>query len=400
MENKHSGRRRLYFDDAYLTHFEAEVVERLVVDGRPAVVLDQTCFYPESGGQPWDQGTIEGVTVLKVFEEGEKIIHVLQAEIPVHKVKGKIDWAVRFDHMQQHTGQHILSQAFYDLLKGVTLSFHLGAEYSTLEIGVAKILEEDLDRVERRANQIVFENKEIKTYFIDAEKIGEIPLRKPPQKEGLIRVVEVDRFDYSACGGTHCRRSGEVGLIKIAKWERIRNNLRFEFLCGGRALGDYILKNRIARQLVNEFNVKEADVPASVQRLSDELKSLKKQAKKIEEKLTGFEAQEFMNKAQGKIIKEFLSDRSPENARFLALNIIKQGEFVVLFGAKSEARSHLILAASESLKLDMRQLVSSLAPIINGRGGGGPTLVEIAGDSAADLSAALEKAAEFIQKNR
>ena len=392
--------RRLYFDDAYLTEFEAEVIDRLIVENQPALVLDQTCFYPESGGQPWDKGTIDGVEVIKVVEDGERIVHVLARDVAAARVKGWIDWATRFDHMQQHSGQHLLSQAFFELLRGETKSFHLGADVSTLEIGLAKAAEEDIERVERRANEVAFENREIKTYFVPEEKIAEIPLRRPPKVSGLIRVVEADKFDYSACGGTHCRRTGEIGIIKITKSERIRGNLRFEFVCGGRALRDYALKNRVVRHLVNKFNVKEADVAASVAKLTEEMKAVKKQARKSEEALAVFEAQEFIKRAEGKIIQQIFPEKSPEGARFLALNIIKHGEFVCLFGAMSESRSHVILACSESLKLDMRRLVPVVSPLINGRGGGGPTLVEIAGDPAADLTAALHRAADFLKKTR
>ena len=392
--------RRLYFDDAYLTEFEAEVIDRLIVENQPALVLDQTCFYPESGGQPWDKGTIEGVEVIKVVEDGERIVHVLARDVAAARVKGWIDWATRFDHMQQHSGQHLLSQAFFELLRGETKSFHLGADVSTLEIGLAKAAEEDIERVERRANEVAFENREIKTYFVPEEKIAEIPLRRPPKVSGLIRVVEADKFDYSACGGTHCRRTGEIGIIKITKSERIRGNLRFEFVCGGRALRDYALRNRVVRHLVNQFNVKEADVAASVAKLTEEMKAVKKQARKSEEALAVFEAQEFIKRAEGKIIQQIFPEKSPEGARFLALNIIRQGELVCLFGAMSESRSHVILACSESLKLDMRRLVPVVSPLINGRGGGGPTLVEIAGDPAADLTAALHRAADFLKKTR
>ena len=388
---------RLYDEDPYRVEFEAEIVERLVSENKPALVLDQTCFYPESGGQPSDQGTIEGVVVIKIVEEGEKIIHVLEREVPAQRIKGKIDWTARFDHMQQHSGQHILSQAFYETLKGETLSFHLGAGSSTVEIGIVKIGEEELGRVEKRANAIIFEDRAIKTTSIDQEKIGEIPLRKPPKKEGLIRVVEVDGFDYSACGGTHCRRTGEIGLIKVTKWERIRNNLRFEFVCGWRALADYTLKNGIVRQLTDQFSVKERDVPVSVGKLAEDLKAARKLAKKREEKLASFEAQEFMSRAEGKIITQVFTEKTPDGAKFLALCIVKQGDFIVLFAAKSEARSHLILAASENLKIDMRRLVPIISPVINGRGGGSPVLVEIAGDPGADLSAALAKAQDFIK---
>lgn len=390
--------RRLYFEDATRLEFEAAVVERPVVDGRPALVLDQTCFYPESGGQPWDKGTIEGVDVLQVVEDGEKIVHVLAAEVASDRVRGRVEGAVRFDHMQQHSGQHILSQAFYELLRGETKSFRLGPDVSTLEIGIAKVEDADLERVERRANAVVFEDREIKTYFVPEARIGEVPLRRPPKVSGLIRVVEADAYDYSACGGTHCRRTGEIGLIKIIKAERIRGNLRFEFVCGGRALRDYDLKNRVLRRLVGQFNVGEADVAAAVERLAEDLKALKKQARRTEDALGAFEVRELRTKAEGRILRAAFADKTPEGVRTLALSAIRQGDCAALFGTKTAARSHVVLAASDGLKLDLRPLVPELAVLMNGRGGGGPTLVEIAGSADVDLEAVLRAAEERVRR--
>jgi len=387
---------RLYFEDAYLTEFEGRVLARLEAEGKPAVVLDRTAFYPESGGQPWDLGTIDGIAVLKVVEDGEAIVHVVEKSPAEETVRGKIDGPRRFDHMQQHTGQHVLSQAFIEVLRGETRSFHLGAEESTLEIGLGTVSEESLDRVERRANEIIFEDRAVKTYFVPQERIAEVPLRRPPKVEGLVRVVEVEGFDFSACGGTHVRRTGEIGLAKILNAERIRGNLRFTFVCGGRALASFQIRNRVVRDLIARFNVRAQDVTASVERLAAELKDLKKSHKKTEERLAGFESADYIAKAQGRIIVAVLEEKSPEAARAMALSIVRQGAFAVCFGARSVTRSHLLLARSESLTADLRTLVPVLAPLVNGKGGGGPSLVEIAGDREADLAAAVARAAALL----
>jgi alanyl-tRNA synthetase len=335
--------------------------------------------------------------VLQVIEDGDRIVHVLAGEVAPDAVRGAIDGARRFDHMQQHSGQHVLSQAFFELLRGETRSFHLGPEVSTLEIGLATADDADLERVEIRANAVVFEDREIKTYFVPQERIGEVPLRRPPKVSGLIRVVEADAFDFSACGGTHCRRTGEIGLIKIVKAERLRGNLRFEFVCGFRALRDYTLKNRAVRSLVGRFNVGESDVTAAVERLAEDLKSLKKQARRTEDALGEFEVRELLAQAEGRILRRVFTDKTPEGVRVLALNAVRRGEFVALFATKTAARSHVVLAASDGLTIDLRPLVAELAPLFAGRGGGGPTLVEIAGDAAADLEAVLEKAAAEVR---
>lgn len=390
--------KRLYFEDAYQKEFEATVIDKFLFEGKPCVVLDQTCFYPESGGQPSDRGLLGGTTVVHVFEEGAKIAHVLEKDIAADRVRGAIDWPRRFDHMQQHSGQHILSQSFFELLGGETRSFHLGEEVSTLEIGLREISEEDISRVEERANAIVFEDRDIKTYFVAEADISSIPLRRPPKKEGLIRVVEVDGFDYSACGGTHCQRTGEIGLIKTLKWEKIRGNLRFEFLCGFRAVKDYAWKNRVLFEVATKLSAHERDVPLAIEKNVAENKNLKKKIRQLQEKLAAFEAEEIGRRSAGKMVTAVLSDKSPDEARLLALNVIRAGEFAVLYGVEGEERKHLIFARSDTLPLDMRELIPSILERTKGKGGGSSSLVEIVVDKGEDVEALLQLAAAAIAK--
>ena len=395
-EGKSEGTKRLYFENPYQVEFEARVVERLSRGERPAVVLDQTCFYPESGGQPSDRGTLNGIEVLSVLEEDSKILHLLEDDISTEKVKGEIDWQTRFDFMQQHAGQHILSQSFYELYQAQTLSFHLGEVTSTVEIDLRKITEEEIERVETRANEIVCQDREIKSYFIPEEKIIGIPLRKPPTKKGLIRVVEVTDFDYSACGGTHPSKTAEVGLIKILKWEKIRNNVRLEFVCGQRALKDYAWKNRNLRELSNIFTVSDREVLASVEKLQSDIKSQGREIRKMRERISQYEAQEIIQNTEGRIIKKIFTARTPDEVRFLALSIIKRGDFIVLYALREEERGHIIFACSENLNFDMRELVPIVSPLIKGKGGGSPSLVQMGAEELENLELALDKAYEFI----
>jgi alanyl-tRNA synthetase len=390
--------KRLYHDDSYQVEFKARIVEKGMREQKPAVILDQTCFYPESGGQPQDRGWMDGVEVVKVFEEEGRIVHLLEKDIQAESIQGKIDWETRFDHMQQHSGQHILSQCFHELLEAETVAFHLGEAFSTLEMGLQKVSDEDIERVETQANEIIYQDREVKIHSLPEDKVGSLPLRRPPKKKGLIRVVEVSDFDYSACGGTHVRRTGEVGLIKILRWERIRDNLRFEFICGRRAFQDYLVKNRILRELSNRLTVHEREVPSSVEKLFADLKSQKSAMKKIREKIAQYEAQEIIERAKGKILRNIFAGKTHEEVRFLALNIIRRGGFVVLFGLKGEERGHLILACSEKLNMDMRELVPLVSPLINGKGGGSPSLVELVGENVENISQALDEAQQFIEK--
>jgi alanyl-tRNA synthetase len=390
---------RLYFEDAYLLEFDADIIERREHEGRPAVVLDQTAFYPESGGQPWDKGTLGEAEVAAVLDLDGTILHVVEGAVPEGRVHGSVDRATRLDHMQQHTGQHVLSQAFWELLKGETLSFHMGPEFSTLEIGLKALSDADFDRVEDRANAIVREDREVKTTFVPEERIGEVPLRRPPKKHGLLRVVEVDGFDYSACGGTHVRRTGEIGAIKLVGIEKLRGNLRFEFLCGGRALRDHRDKDRTVRRLAGAFSCSPGDVAGQVERLAIEYKALKKRVRQLEERLAAFEAAEVVRTATGSLVSGLLEDKTPEEARFLALNIIRNGEFYVVYGAVAESQGHLIAARSESLKTDLRQLAAVVGAVLPVKGGGGPSLVELVTAEKARLGEAVDAAVAWLREN-
>ena len=390
--------KRLYYEDAYLTEFDAEVVERTEREGRPAVVLDRTAFYPESGGQPWDTGELGGAAVVEVHDLDGTILHVLDRPVEDERLRGRVDWRTRFDHMQQHTGQHVLSQAFWEVLKGETRSFHLGPEASTLEIGLASASDADLDKVEDRANAIVWEDRAVKISFVPEDRIDEVPLRRPPKKSGLLRVVEVDGFDFSACGGTHVRRTGEIGLVRLGPAEKIRGNLRFEFLCGARALRDYRSKDRAVRRLATSFSCGPAEAPAQVGKLAAEAKALKKRARKLEERLAAFEAAEIVRSASGRIVAGLLEDKTPDEARFLALNVIRSGEFAVAYGALGEAQGHLIVARSESIPADLRQIVPAVAAVVPVKGGGGPSLVELVTAEKTRLREAVEAAAAWLRE--
>jgi alanyl-tRNA synthetase len=391
--------RRLYYEDVDLMEFDAEIVARTEHEGLPAVMLDRTAFYPESGGQPWDRGTLGGVEVLKVLDLDGAILHVLKSEIAGGTVHGRVDGPTRFDHMQQHTGQHVLSQAFFETLKGETLSFHLGPDVSTLEIGLRAISDAEWERVEDRANAVVRENREVKTYFVPEEKIGEVPLRRPPKKQGLLRVVEVDGFDYSACGGTHCRRTGEIGLIKLTGVEKIRGNLRFAFRCGGRALRDYRGKDRTVRKLAGAFSCSDEDVASQVEKLAADHKATKKRARRLEERLAAFEAGEVIRAASGPLIAGILEDKTPDEARFLALNIVKSGEFAVVYAVRGESQGHLFAARSDSLLADLRKLVPVIGSILPCKGGGGPSLVELVTPEKARLQEAIDAAVGWLRTN-
>lgn len=381
---------RLFYADAYRVEFEAEVTETLTVGGHPAVVLDKTCFYPESGGQPADNGTLNAAEVMDVQEKEDRILHILKGGAPSGRVKGRIDWERRFDHMQQHSGQHILSQCADRLFKARTLSFHLGAEYSTLEIDKPDLTDKEWITIEECANAVIFSDRKVSARFVAEEDIPRVPLRKPPQKKGTIRVVEVEGFDYTACGGTHVGRTGEIGLLKVAKWDRIRGHVRMEFLCGQRALHDYQMNKSVLRSLSGKLTVGEEDVPGAVEKLAAELKTWRKENNSLKKELARYEAEGLIRDAEGKVLKRVFTEKTREELRALALNVIHAGEYAVLFGNRSGEDVHVVLACSESLPYDMREFAPEVMEAVEGKGGGRPSLVEIAGKKGGSLEAVLD----------
>jgi alanyl-tRNA synthetase len=388
--------KKLYFDDPYQVEFNSKVLKKISRHDKPAVILEQTCFYPESGGQPADKGSINGIEVTDVIEEDGNIIHLLDRKVESDVIQGKLDWEIRFDHMQQHAGQHVLSQSFYELTRGETLSFHMGEENSTVEIDVHKISEREVAEVEKLANSIVFQNKEIKSYFVSEDQIVDVPLRGLPKKSGRIRVVEVSGFDYTACGGTHPQRTGEIGMIKILKLERIRNNIKFEFLCGKRALRDYIAKNIILNQVAVKFSVNHQELPLAAEKLFSDFQTLKKTNKKTQRRISRIEAREIIQEAKDHFIHNIFTDKTTEELRFLALNIIETPGLVVFLGLKKVKKVHVVLARSNDFDIDMRELVPIVAEQIKGKGGGRPVFVEIAGNDPKNLEAAVDEVEKYI----
>jgi alanyl-tRNA synthetase len=271
---------RLYYTDSYLTQFRARVVDTSPDQLR--VYLDRTAFYPTSGGQPFDTGTLGGSSVIDVIDEGGRIAHVLSDPLRESEIDGRIDLTRRFDHMQQHTGQHLLSAVLLEMFAAPTVSFHLGAESCTID--VARLLDaQQLGEAERRANQIVFENRPVAVSFQHSSQ--DLGLRKPTEREGEIRIVSIQDLDRSACGGTHVRATGEIGPILLRKLDRIRGNLRVEFLCGGRAVAraraDFEALSGIARLFSAPLDEAPALVSAQREKLQDSEKARKRLATEL-----------------------------------------------------------------------------------------------------------------------
>ena len=396
---------RLYYQDSYLKEFKARILKKIKIGNQPAVILDRTAFYPTSGGQPFDKGVIQDSPVVEVVEEGKKIIHILREEIEEDinsEVTGRIDWERRFDHMQQHLGQHILSGALMKLWGAETVSFHLGEEVCTLDISKEKFSEEEAKKAEECANEIIFDNRSVKCYFVGREEdLRRLNLRKIPNRKGKLRIVEVENFDLSACGGTHCRATGEVGLIKITKWEKRGEKTRLEFICGRRAWEDYFWKNELIKNISNKLTIKDSELSEVIDRILEERKETRKELKEFKERLQTWEARDIINEPSSlkdgeiKIVKKVFEEKNFQEIRELVQKIINLNDrMVVLFGVK-DAGARILFACSRGLKYDMSGLVREAGKFIEGRGGGAPNFAQAGGKKAEGI----DKALDFALKN-
>ncbi len=292
---------RIYYTDPYATEFDATVLRADAVPDAPArrrVVLDRTAFYPTSGGQPFDTGTLGDVRVLEVedADDGE-VVHLVEGDVGSGVVHGRIDWERRFEHMQQHTGQHVLSAAFDRVLKVPTVSFHLGTASSTIDLA-REVSAAEIARAEREANRIVWEDRPVAIRFADAAEAATLGLRKESKREGVLRLVDVENFDVSACGGTHVARTGAIGVIAVAGAERFKGATRLEFLCGGRALtGYHALRDSVAGS-VRLLSVLPAELPSAIERAQAEARELRGQIKDLHGRLAGHEAAALIARAE------------------------------------------------------------------------------------------------------
>jgi alanyl-tRNA synthetase len=380
---------RLYYINPYRTQFSARVVERLTWDDHPAVILDRTAFYPTSGGQPADRGTLNGLDVLDVVERAEDgaVIHLLSENLTASQVEGVVDWPRRLDHMQQHTGQHILSAAFKRALDAETIGFHLSAESSTIDLDTAGLEMEAVLPAEDLANQVIWENRPVSVRFVDAEELAGLPVERPPDVSGPVRLVTIEpstddatpSFDVNPCGGTHVTHTGEIGMIKIVDLEHRGDATRVEFLCGKRALRDYRTKNAITSQLASRLTVGYWELDEAIERLEDEIKQLRRDQRQMRQQLLDVETEDLIESASARgsyrLVSHIWEQRPPDELRTLARKLAEHDGVIALLFSINE-RTHLCFARAEELSLDAAALLRGACEALDGKGGGRPAVAQ------------------------
>lgn len=403
---------RAYMSDPYRREFKARVREVEDAGGEgTAVYLDTTYFYPVSGGQPDDRGTLGGLAVTGITEDGRGVRHLVEGTLEAGaEVEGRIDWGRRFDHMQQHSGQHLLSRVFLDDAKLSTVGFHLGDRTCTIDLDGEIAADAVIPTVEEKVNDLIWKDSPIAGRIVgrdeyerlQEEQAAKMTVRtRLPGEVDRVRLVEIEDVDVTTCCGTHCRSSGEIGLIKVLGTERVRGGARVEFVCGGRALRDYSDKHALVSALALRFTTEWQEVAAVVGKTVDENRELRKAQEALRRELSGFRAADLAGPVATvggvEIIRTVMQDEDAGSAREMAMKLRDGGTRVVLFGIAG-AKPALLFACSPGLDLDMGDMLRRSVELMGGRGGGGKDFAQGGGGDVGLLEEALDGAVQAVRE--
>ncbi len=389
--------RRLFREDAYLVEFEARVVSRTEHEGRPAVRLDSTAFYAESGGQPCDTGTLDGVPVVAVLEHPDGVLHVLDRPLTGDQVRGRVDPERRRDHRQQHHGQHLLSRAFLDVAEARTVAFHLGSEDVTIDLD-RPVDERQIEAAERRANEAVWSGLAIRVIEVGLAEARARGIEPPPEAGDRVRLVEAEGFDVQPCGGTHPRSTAEVGAILVVGRERYKGASRIHFVCGGRALAAFRERQAVGERLSTLLSAPLPDWPAAVLRQQAELAATQKALRELRRQAVAGEALRLLAECveDPALVVAAYDDWAADELRALAQALVARRPCVALLGARGE-KAQLVFAQSDGLAHDVPALLREAVAALGGKGGGKGNLAQGAGPRVDELQAVLDRAAAAVR---
>lgn len=366
---------KLYIDNPYLKETKANIIDKSFKDGNYLIKLDKTIFFPNmSGGQPKDKGSISGVEVIDVYEDGKEIFHVLNEDIKEREVTLSIDWDNRFDLMQQHTGQHILSAAFKNLLNANTIGFHIGESYITIDVDLPHVREASITQIEYLANRMVQSNFKINSKVLHAGNTEKLDVSKVPEGKEKIRVINIDNISASPCSGTHVSNTGEIGLIKIINTEKHKGNTRVTFICGNRALDDYSSKHDNIKSMALTLSSSVDDVLEKFIKLKEEKEDIQRSNKDLRNELTSLKADILLEDKKNirnidYIIKD-LGDIDKNELNLISSYLNKEENLIQIFRLKSENHGKFLIARSQNLSIDLKEIYDNISEKIIVQGGG------------------------------
>ncbi|MEK4260182.1 MULTISPECIES: DHHA1 domain-containing protein [Paenibacillus] len=365
---------KLYYNSTYLTDWQTRVTETIEREDGLYVLLEETAFYPHGGGQPCDLGAIQGIPVLDVISEEELVLHKLERLPNEESVTCQIDWNRRFDHMQQHSGQHLLSAVCLEKHNFMTLSFHLGEDYCTIDIEVPELSADQLYSIEREVNRQIYLNHNILSYFVTGEEASQLKLVKQPKVTENIRIVEIKDVEYNACGGTHVSSTGEIGMIKLLKAEKIKANTRIYFKCGYRALEEFNTSQQILDTLSSKFKTGKDEIIDRIEKWENEQKLLQAEINLLKEKNDDYVLQELLNEQTGKMIAQVFEDKSLKDLQSLANKLTSKCDLPVLLATSAENK--VVFAQNGSTEISCGAFFKAHLGSYNGKGGGSDKLAQ------------------------
>ena len=380
-----------------MKEFTAQVIKTGKDETGNFIVLDNTAFYPTGGGQPHDTGWINEVEIIDVEKIDEEIRHYSAADVSniSGEISGKLHWSRRFDHMQQHAGQHILTAAFVELFDIATVSFHLGTELVTIDLNVSEVSENQLATAEKRANEIILENRPIETKWVTKEELAQYSLRKDVKVDEDIRLVIIPDYDYNGCGGTHPTSTGQVGLLKILATEKMKKQIRVHFVCGNRVLQQLAMRKHVLSDVARQLSAPEEDAAEALRKFAKGAKHTEKSLTEAQDALLEFEAKDLAKEA---IATATFENRSIQSLQKLARFITQQNsESIALLVANNEDKLQFVAARGSEQMKSMKDISAAVLPLINGKGGGNDVLVQGGGEKAVSAEALIEAMKETVQ---
>ena len=397
----------LYYHDSYLYEFDAEVVD-VISDPRPALVLNRTAFYPTSGGQVFDTGSITlPDSLAKVVEVSENddgnIFHFLEAPVSAQmgtRIHGTIDAARRRDHMQQHSGQHVLSAAFIQLFNLPTVSFHMGVDACSIDLDAKQLTAQQVEAAEALANDVITQDRSVTIRFVTQEEAQGLGLRKiPPVERDKLRLIDIADFDLTACGGTPVASTGQIGSVLLRKTEKVRQGWRVEFVCGKRAVDTARHDYTTLTQAASVFSGHIWDVPEQARKLQDDARGSRKDAERLLEELAEFYAAKILSEASASphrvVVREY-PERDLTFIKLLAQKLIRQAPNVVALLASGKGQPALVFAQSAKMPFDMGALMKQSLAQLGGRGGGSKDMAQGGPPQSSGLLQVLEKLASNL----
>jgi alanyl-tRNA synthetase len=391
----------LHSTDPYLLEFDARVIEHLQHEGRPAVVLDRTAFYAESGGQPWDTGTLGGCRVVAVVDVADRRLHVLDSPLEANEVHGIVDAARRRDHLQQHHGQHLLSRAILEVAGANTVSFHLGAASTSVDLD-AYVGDEKLALAEQRANQVVWEARPVSVRTLSRTQAVALGVAVPAEAGDAVRLVDAEGFDVQACGGTHPRSTAEVGVILLTDTERYKGGTRVRFVCGDRAVLTARSRFRILADVGARLSAPVDGIEAALEGSLDRLASSERRLRELQADAVAAEVGRLAAgvSVEQPLVVHIYEGWSADDLRTLATSLVERARCIALIGGRSD-KAQLVFAQSPGFGCDVPGLLRRAAERLGGRGGGRGNLAQAGGDDIAALEPALDAArAEVLEALR